>query len=114
MPKDRSTGARQAQIELIAKISNIRSKLNFITSGEDVTNEGKETLNHILNSELDTEKIYDAVTSDFLDHYATPDAGDGCGDISISPGNGNDKAEDGSFANSNQFASNDFYLILIY
>lgn len=52
--------ARQAQIELIAKISNIRSKLNFITSGEDVTNEGKETLNHILNSELDTEKIYEA------------------------------------------------------
>jgi len=64
-----------------------------------------------IKSLLDTEKIYDAVTSDFLDHYATPDAGDGCGDISISPGNGNDKAEDGSFANSNQFASNDFYLI---
>jgi len=60
---------------------------------------------------LDTERIYDNPNSDFLAHYASPDTGDGCGAIAITPANGNTKSEDGSFENSNQFASNDFYEI---
>merc|ERR1712054_664435 len=41
-------------------IEDIRYKLNFITSEEDEITEEEETLIHILNSELDKEKLYES------------------------------------------------------
>ncbi len=46
----------------------------------------------------------------FLRYYATPDVGNGCSDTAtIQPSSDNSNSENGSFANSNQLASNDFY-----
>ncbi|MCB0348843.1 MAG: hypothetical protein KDD37_08400 [Bdellovibrionales bacterium] len=62
------------------------------------------------NADLQDEFMYDPAAADYLAHYATPVASGACTDTaSIKPANNNDKNEDGSFENSNQFSSNDFY-----
>lgn len=59
---------------------------------------------------LNGQYIYDAATADFFDHYTSDANSSGaCADTNITPKNGNYKSEDGSFENSNQFSSNDFY-----
>lgn len=57
-----------------------------------------------ISNELTANKI-DANRSD----YAAPLSASSCSNITISPAHGNSKIEDGTFANSNLFASNDFY-----
>ena len=52
--------SRGEQTKLIGKLADIRSKLNFITSEEDAITGEEETLIHILNSELDKEKLYES------------------------------------------------------
>ncbi len=62
------------------------------------------------NADLQDEFMYDPVAAKYVAHYAVPAAGGVCTDTaSIKPANNNDKNEDGSFENSNQFSSNDFY-----
>jgi hypothetical protein len=61
-------------------------------------------------TEIQDEFMFDPVANDFRAHYAVPAVGGACTDTaSIKPANNNDKSEDGSFENSNQFSSNDFY-----